>query len=815
MKRVIYRNEAATSLLNEGWQLLLTPAGSFENPPAIADRDTSIPAKVPGTVAKALSEAGHFDLAQPMPLHNQDAWYFTTLQTAHAGKAKLSFEGLTCFAQVFLNGKPIHDVQSMFVETSADLILTGKDEIAICFRALEPHLNSPRKRARWRSAMMSNQGLRYLRTTALGYMPGWCPEVHAIGPYRAITLVTEPEPMAEVLVIHSILNRDGSGTLKLSGKFASTTSTAKLCCAGQQTTIRIDSDSTGHAELQMNNIDPWWPNSHGQPNLYSVSLEIDGMHHQLGKTGFRRIEERRDTNDNGFGLTINDEPIFCRGAVWSNADLISLSPSKETYEPILRRAAEAGMNMLRIAGTGTYEGPAFFELCDELGIMVWQDLMLANFDYPAHDESFMEQLSLEVEQLLNRHSHNPSLVVLCGGSEMHQQAAMFGLPTERRSMPELEELLQDRVKAAGSQLITVKNSPSGGALPFFPNNGVAHYFGVGAYRQPISDARRANVSFASECLALSHIPEDEALPTRDINSEAWLSLVPHDRGADWNFEDIRDHYLQQLYDRDPKHLRSESIEDYLRLSRATSAELVTELYSEFRRHGSSCNGALMLMLQDLYPSCGWGLLDSKGLPKSAYFAAKRMFQPIGISLTDEATNGLDIHLWNETAEPKSCRLELSCLKDGAVKVLVANKDLLMSPRSSMQINACEIIGAFFDVNYTYRFGPASHEITHVQLIDHGSNERLGEGFHFPLGRTAALFDNRLAVERVDDAHINLSTSGFVQSVHIDCPGFIPSDNYFHISAGEQKRIGFTPLMDGRALLSGSVTHLGSHHAVTF
>lgn len=815
MKRVIYPNDIAEITLSDGWQMLMTPAGAFVDPVAIKDRTDATAAPVPGTLAQALMDAGRYDPSKPHHLHDQDAWYFNNIETEYAGRAVLRFEGLASISDVYLNGALIQHVQSMFLETNVEVSLSGYDELAICFRALDPHLNSPRKRARWRSAMMSHQGLRYLRTTALGYMPGWCPEIQAVGPYRPITLITDNRPLVSEISVRTEFDPCGGGALYFEAEFSSTFTSAKLHCAGHETDIELTADSKRFAKLQLSEISPWWPNSHGAATLYDVDLIIDGQRHDLGKTGFRHIEAHQGKDGQGFGLRINGHPIFCRGAVWSSADLIRLSSSRETYEPILRRAAEAGMNMLRIAGTGVYEGGAFFELCDELGIMVWQDLMLANFDYPAHDESFMSLLGAEVDQLLLRHRHNPSLIVLCGGSEMQQQAAMFGLSAEKRTMPELDSLLATHAQALRPDLITVPNSPFGGALPFQPNRGVAHYFGVGAYRQPLSDARRAHVSFASECLALSHIPEDDALPTRESKTEAWLSLIPSDRGADWNFEDIRDHYMHLLYGADAEGLRNSDVERYIALSRATSAELATELYSEFRRNGSSCNGALMLMLQDLYPSCGWGLLDSEGLPKSPYLAAKRIFRPIGISITDEATNGLDIHLWNESSRGTDCRIELNCIKDGSVKVLSVSKDILLSPRSSQQISAYELIGAFFDVNHAYRFGPASHEVTHMRLTDNATNLTLGDAFHFPLGRQAALFDAKLEIKKHEDHSMTIAASQFAQSVHITCPGFCPADNYFHMAAGEEKKVMLAPVTASNRQLTGFVTHLGCAEKLYF
>jgi beta-mannosidase len=818
LKRTLYRCEKSEISLDSGWSLLCTPQGAFEKPSDIQDRSKAIEAIVPGTAAQSLFNAGRYDPQSPSPLHDQDIWYFLKLSDVHSGNAKLCFDGLASIADIYLNDQHLHQSQSMFIATQLAVSLTGDDEIAICFRALTPYLEKPRKRARWRSAMMSHQGLRGLRTATLGYMPGWCPDIQAVGPWRAIRLIIDTDPLVDQISVRTELRPDGTGQLYFSGALASGLEPVTLSCADEDMALQPDDNGLVNAVLTIGNVAPWWPNSHGPATLHDVSLTIGGEPHLIGRTGFRHVEQHSGDNGQGFGLLINGARIFCRGAVWSSADLLNLTASRQRYAPYLKRAVEAGMNMLRVAGTGTYENESLFELCDELGIMIWQDLMLANFDYPAQDETFMSLLGEETRQLIQRHSASPSMVVLCGGSEMQQQAAMFGLPPEKRMMPELEEMLTSSVECWRPDLITVPNSPFGGALPFYPNSGVAHYFGFGAYRQPISDARRANVSFATECLALSNLPEDDELAGFDVNASQWASLIPKDKGADWNFEDIRDHYLALLYSLDPKDLRLADPQRYLAFSRATSHELVTELYSEFRRHGSTCNGALMLMLQDLMPGCGWGMLGSSGKPKSLYFAAKRIFQPLGLAVSDEATNGLDIHIWNETADDSDITLELSFLRDGKVQVISVQREMRLAPRSSQLIHASDVIGAFFDTNYAYRFGPPSHDVTRARLMCRQSGKTLAEAFHFPLGRGKALFDSTLSatVERQAKGYdLNIEADGFAQSVNIVVEGYLPSDNYFHLMTGEKRTVFLSPIAGASTLPSGHIGHLGSAQRFAF
>jgi beta-mannosidase len=205
--------------------------------------------------------------------------------------------------------------------------------------------------------------------------------------------------------------------------------------------------------------------------------------------------------------------------------------------------------MVRVMGTTVYEDRTFWDTCDELGLLVWQDAMLTSLD-PPEDPVWLADLHAELVEVLEPLAGRPSLAVVCGGSETEQQPAMLGLDVATLPIP----AITDVVPAAVAQVVPgtpyVTSSPSGGVLPFHVGAGVAQYFGVGGYRRPPEDVRTAGVRFAAECLALACPPEQTSLTgwfdleESAVRGHAWREGVARDAGADWDFEDVVDHYVR-------------------------------------------------------------------------------------------------------------------------------------------------------------------------------------------------------------------------------------------------------------------------------
>jgi beta-mannosidase len=340
---------------------------------------------------------------------------------------------------------------------------------------------------------------------------------------------------------------------------------------------------------------------------------------------------------------------------------------------------------------------------------------------------------------------------------------------------------------------------------------------VGAYERPLEDARRAGVRFTTECLAFSHVPEGATIDLllsrgqSPFHHPTWKARVPRDTGAGWDFEDVRDHYLTRVFGLDPATVRSQDMSRYLALSRVVTGEVLANVLGEWRSGSSSCRGALVWFFRDLWPGAGWGLLDSTGLPKAAYYFVRRALQPVALLATDEGLDGLALHAVNDTDAAIDAELELRLFRHGEALAASGRMPLSLGPRCKVTVGSDTLLEQFLDVTYAYRFGPLERNVAVGTLRSHG--RVLGEAFYFPKG-PAFVPEHDLGVQAsaraLDDGTLRLriKTRRFAQAVAVEIPGYVPRDNYFHMAPGTEREVPLRPLTTARAI-EGSVQPLNA------
>ncbi|HEX4731678.1 MAG TPA: hypothetical protein VH299_10435 [Solirubrobacterales bacterium] len=788
------------------------------------------PAQVPGTAAGALREAGLWDFADGRDFDAEDWWFRTAFEAPPAAGDELvllRLDGVATVHEVFLNGERIGGGESMFAAAAIDVgsaLREGGNELAIRCLALGPRLGARRKpRARWRTRLVDNR-LRFHRTMLLGRCPGFAPGPAAVGPWRPVWIERRRTLAVAGLELRTRCEgTDGvlsvAATVRGMGGFEVSAADVVVSGSGEaEAALRVTAGADGAVELRgevrVGDAPRWWPHTHGEPALHTVRLRVAGAAGEVGidagRVGFRALaagaDAERDVLRDGIDLHVNGVRVFARGAVWTPDDFVGMAPDRERLRVALERVRDAGMNMLRVPGTAAYESGDFHDLCDELGILVWQDFMFANLDYPLADADFRAAVEAEAGEALAVVAGRPSLVVVCGNSEVEQQVAMLGLEPGIGRSELFGELLPGALERSGADAIYVPSAPSGGERPFLPDRGVANYYGVGGYRRPLADARLAGVRFAAECLAFANVPDEAGveavLPGAPadvvVHHPRWKAGVPRDAGTGWDFDDVRDHYLREFFGVDPGELRRYDHERYLELSRAVSAEAMTAVFGEWRRAASPCGGGLVLWLRDLVPGAGWGLVDHSGRPKPALEALGGALAPTAVWLTDEGLAGVGVHVANDGPEPLAARLRIGLYADAERLVGEVSEQLRLDPHTSVSRDLETMLGGFVDASWAYRFGPPAQDLI-VASLERGDGDERGElisqAVFFPAGRPAAAHSaERLGLEceaasaAGEKVEVRLRSRRLLYGTRVDARGYAPADAWFCVEPGIERKL---------------------------
>jgi len=402
---------------------------------------------------------------------------------------------------------------------------------------------------------------------------------------------------------------------------------------------------------------------------------------------------------------------------------------------------------------------------------------------------------------------------------------MMGLPAAEWSNPFFAGRLPALCASLHAGIPYFRATPVEGALPFHTDVGIAHYYGVGAYRRPLADVRRARVKFSAESLGFANVPIPDTMLAMASGAApvphhpVWKAGVPRDNGAGLDFEDIRDHYLRDLYGLDPVRLRAENLERYYALSRAVSGEVMSRVYAEWRRPHSECGGALVWFFRDLRRGAGWGLIDSDNNPKPVYHYLKRCWARRAILITDEGLNGLNLHVVNEDSTALRARVELAIWQHGRIRIADAAQAIQVPARSAITLQSDALLAHFSDITYSYRFGPSGHDVVAARLIEQDSHAFLGEDFYFPRGLNLPFQDSAAisaTAEPVDNGCVllTLESNCFLQTVSIEASGYRADDDYFHLAPGCKKQIRFFPFEEGASKFKAYIGALNLRESIT-
>lgn len=811
MTRSVFPGSGPDVLEGTRWACTSTTPGAAVDPLEVTEGTTRwLAAEVPGTAAGALRAAGEWEwgVDDEELLDGRDWWFRCIFDhPGGAGPWDLELGGIATLADVWLNGQHLARTENMFRSQALTVpVLRHLNELVIRCEALTPRLLRHHPRPRFKSRLVRHQSLRWYRTTLLGRMPGWSRWAAPVGPWRGVRLTSRPpEGVLAELDVRTSCDPHGAAAsvqvqLLLHGASARIgTASIRLGDAQEELSATVVEGGIALAGgISLTHVQRWWPHTHGAQPLYQLDLEVDGRIRPLRRLGFRTVEI--DQDDDGFEVRVNGTAVFCRGVMWGGPDSVSLNAGADAVRRSLALAKAANVNMVRLGGFGVYEEPIFWDVCDELGMMVWQDCMLASVD-PPNDEVFLESMALELAEQFGALQGRPALTVASASSETYQQGSLYGLAPERYESEVLERVIPDVVHSVIDGLTVLPSSPCGGQPPIRPDKGVAHYFGVGAYLRPRQDARLAGVRFAAECLSFANPPE-RATVEQTFGSAAvaghdprWKLAVARDFGTSWDFEDVRDHYVRDLFGVDPLAVRYNDPERALDLGRAVIVELFRETLGYWRRGSSGCSGALVLGWQDLWPGAGWGLIDALGRAKASYFALQPVFAPQAVLFDDHGLAGLTLNVFNDRPAPLRATLVVDVLsRDGAL-LDHAERPVDLEAHQQLELDSSQMLGGFRDLTSAYRFAPAEADVVWARLISPAGSV-LSSSHHLPAGPARAretdvgLRARTVGVDGVWTATV--TTERFAQYVSLDVPDFHPSASWFHLAPRESVTVQLIP-----------------------
>ncbi|CAK7256542.1 MULTISPECIES: glycoside hydrolase family 2 protein [unclassified Shinella] len=537
----------------------------------------------------------------------------------------------------------------------------------------------------------------------------------------------------------------------------------------------------------------WWPAGHGEQAIYAVRVETPGET-VVRRIGLRQVELVTDRDEAGsrFALKVNGREIFCRGANWIPADALPSRITPAGVRDLLQSATEANMNMIRVWGGGFYEPDWFYDFCDELGLMVWQDFMFACNLYPSTVD-FLDNVAAEVDYQVKRLASHPSIVLWCGDNELVGALTWFEASRENRdrylvSYDRLNRTIELAMRKAAPGAIWWPSSPASGTLDFgdawhADGSGDMHYWSVWHENKSFDDYRTVRPRFCSEFGFQSYtsmpVMRSFAAP-KDMNIASPV-MESHQKNAGGN-ERIAGTMFR--YFRFPK-----DFESFVYLSQIQQGLAIRTAVDYWRSLKPHCMGTLYWQLNDTWPVASWSSLDHGGSWKAMHYMARRFFQPVAVAAIpsrDGETIGFSVV--NDTVEAVAVKL------DTWLVPLSGERRPYRSAEGRCGPDRAEMLFSVFSADLP--------EDTLLFWSFEASNGMRGEGHHVhgtykalelePSGLT-------LDVSPREDGAVAVTASVSGLALHVMLEADVAgrwSDNAFDLTAGERKTVIFTPAERG-------------------
>ncbi len=777
----------------------------------VSDWDHSVRARVPGSVYHDLLTAG--EMPDPFWRDNEDRalklmahdfCYSRAFEVPEnllaCDRVLLRCEGLDTLAEVSVNGVAVGSADNMHRTWEYDVkraLRPGENTVSVIFRSPTRFIRAAYARSRADGTTDAMVGFPLIRKAHCMFGWDWGPRLPDAGIWRDIAILGIQT--ARIEQVH-IRQRHAAGrvTLAIETGIDGDADGLSVDVAVNAPDGRTFAASGAHCEIEIADPMLWWPNGLGGQPLYSVRValrdgetELDAREKRVGLRTLT-VTRKRDAWGESFCHTVNGVDVFAMGADYIPEDNLLPRVTPERTRRLLEDAKLANFNCVRVWGGGYYPEDWFYDACDELGLLVWQDFMFACAVYNLTD-AFEANIRAEFVDNIRRLRHHASLALWCGNNEMEQFVAVGEWVSSKRQAADYikmyEYILPQVLKAEDPDTFYWPASPSSGGsfdAPQDPNRGDVHYWDVWHGLKPFTDYRNYLFRYVSE-FGFQSFPcmqtiEAFTLP-EDRNPFSYI-MEKHQRNASANGRIAS--YLSQMY------LYPSTLDAFVYASQLLQAQAMQYGVEHWRRNRTDnrCMGAVVWQLNDCWPVVSWASIDYYGRWKALHYYEKRFFAPVLISCHEE---GILSQNTNVNAEPfdlkKTARLNVSneTLRpfEGVARWSLRRPDASVIDEGSFPVSVSPMFAVWLDAQ-DFHDADTYGSYYAYELLD-ADGARVGGGsVLFCPPKHFAFADPKLEA-RLEGNAVVVTARAYARSVELQCGAdVLLEDNFFDMNAGERR-----------------------------
>ena len=594
------------------------------------------------------------------------AWSAQATLTLADTAQDLVLEGLDGVVDVLVNGTVVLTADNSYRTWRVDIsevAQVGENDLTLVFKSVVDEGAQRQEAQRYTIPYSFNCPIpngNMLRKPACDFGWDWNIALAPFGVTGHVSVTPKRTPRVDHIMIDQAFDEEGAATLSICAHVvdAPDGNTVEMRFGGRSITPQIV-DGVAQGEILIKNPELWWPAGQGMQPLYDLEVRLDEDIHER-RIGLRKMELITEKDDAGVGFKfrVNGRDVFAKGANWIPADALSGRIDRDEVEKLLQSAVDANMNMIRVWGGGRYEPTWFYDLCDEMGLMVWQDFMFACNLYPC-DDAFLQNVDAEVRENVQRLHHHASLAVWCGDNELIGALTWYKESIENRDTylvmyDRLNRALEKALFETHPNAIWWPSSPSAGPLDFGDawhddGSGDMHFWSVWHENKDFDHYRDIKPRFCSE-FGFQSYPSNQIIETfvapQDRNISAPV-LESHQKNEGGN-ERIAATMFR--YFRFPV-----DFPNFVYLSQVQQGLAIKTAVSWWRSLKPHCMGTLIWQLNDTWPCASWSSLDYGGNWKLLHHMAKEFYAPVLVAVAPEK----DSAVFTITSDlPETCDVDL-------------------------------------------------------------------------------------------------------------------------------------------------------------